>query len=86
MEIGWTEETCSHMDALALEDNSSERVRYESSWRINFNGQSSNTASPRQRADFKEVIAKVREAKKKAVAAGQVLNSHIPVEHRNRQR
>ena len=56
MEIGWTEETCSHMDALALEDHSSvalraERVRYENTWRINLNGQGSNTAPPRQRAD-----------------------------------
>ena len=45
-----------------------------------------DTAPPRQRADCKEVIAKFREAKEEAVAARQVFNSHIPVEHRNRQR
>ena len=65
MEIGWTEETCSHIDALALEDHSSvalraERVRPENTWRINLNGQGSNTAPPRQRKSLQKFVRRKR--------------------------
>ena len=79
------------MDELAQENHQhvatyAERLRYEKLWSCAQRHTGKNTTVTRHRDDYKEALAKFREAKKAAVARGEVVTQGIPRKDRVRQR
>ena len=58
--IGWTEETCDHLDKIAAQDQSytatrEERMRYAHVWKLSLNSSGSN-GQMNQRPDYAEAV------------------------------
>ena len=88
---GWTEEFLKHLDVLPAEDHSSvatwaDRARYENLRTISLNSHGSNSAPRQSRPDNAAAVAKLREVKKQAVAAGHMFDQSISDNLQVRQR
>ena len=75
---GWTEEFLKQSDALPAEDHSyvatlADQARYENLRTISLHSYGSNSAPRQSRPDYAAAVAKLREVKTQAAAAGHVL-------------
>ena len=75
---GWTEEFHKHLNTLLAEDHSyvatlADHARYENLRTISLHSHGSNSAPRQSRPDYDKTVAKLREVKKQAAAAGDVL-------------
>ena len=75
---GWTEEFLKHLDALPAEDHSyvatlADQARYENLRTRSLHSHGSNSAPRQSRFDHAAAVAKLREVKTQAAAAGHVL-------------
>ena len=91
MKINGTEDTCKRTDELSQQDHSKsatreERERRTNTWRFTQLHTGKDTTVTRNRADFNDAGSKFREAKKTAVARGEVATESIPLRNRVPQR
>ncbi len=69
--IGWTEETCDHLDKIAAQDQSytatrEEEMRYAHVWKVSLNSSGSN-GPMNQRPDYAEAVREKERLPKEAV-------------------